>query len=100
MVEPSQQSFNWNVSAVASRDVEVGDLVIVEDVPHRWLLEGVLIVEDVLLQGVDSVFILFGGDGHFSFLVGNGLEKPVGDLVEKGCVDVVVDLECRHHWSG
>jgi hypothetical protein len=86
--------------------VEVRDLVSVKYISHRWLMEGVLVVEDVLLEGVDSVFILLGGECSLSLPVGNGLKESIGNLAEEGCVDVIVDLECGdnhprgHHGDG
>jgi hypothetical protein len=85
------------VEPIANWDVEVGDLIVVEDIPHRWLLEGILIVEDGLLQGMDLVFILLGGNSSLDLPVGNGLEEAIGDLLEEGCIDVIIDLKCGGH---
>jgi hypothetical protein len=85
--------FGWAIEAIADRDVEVGHLPVVEDIPSWCLIESVLIVEDVLLKGVDSLLVPFDGDGGVGFMVGDSLEEPVHNLVEETGVDVVVVLE-------
>jgi hypothetical protein len=63
------------IEPVASGDVEITDLPIVENEAPRWLVKGVLVVEDMLLQVMDVVFVHLGGNGSISFTVSNGLEE-------------------------
>jgi hypothetical protein len=44
--------FHLLVEPTANRNVEIGDLTIIEGVACGWLIEGCLIVKDSLLQGV------------------------------------------------
>jgi hypothetical protein len=70
------------VQPTADRDVEVTDLPVVEDVAHRWLVEAVLVVQDLLLEGVDAIFVPFCRDGGVGLLVCDGLEEPIGNSLE------------------
>jgi hypothetical protein len=81
------------IECVPDRDVEVRDLAVVRDIPCWWLIEGSLIVEDTLLQGVDLLFILLNVDYGVHLLVCDGLEETVCDLLQEGCIDVIVGLE-------
>ena len=73
--------------------MEVADLPIVKDVPHWQVVEGVLIVEYILLKGADSVFILFDQDGGVGFMVGDGLKETVGNVPEQHCIDLRLCLK-------
>jgi hypothetical protein len=54
--------------------VEVADLPIVECKTLGWMIEGVFIVEDALLQVVDAILIGLLGNGGVSFAICDGLE--------------------------
>jgi hypothetical protein len=73
--------------------VEVANLPIVEDVAHRQLVEDVLIVQDLLLESTDVVFVPFCRDGSIGLSVGNSLEQPIGNTLEQGHVKVRLYLE-------
>jgi hypothetical protein len=62
--------------------VEVADLPIVEDVACGWFIEGVLVVQDLLLKGADTVLVPFCGDGSVGLPVSDGLEESIGDTLE------------------
>ena len=53
--------------------MEVGDLPIVESVAFRRSVVGVLIVEDMLLEPLELLFICLGDDGGVGFVIGDGL---------------------------
>jgi hypothetical protein len=61
------------VQSIADWDVEVGDLPIVESVAFRRSVVGVLIVEDMLLEPLELLFICLGDDGGVGFVIGDGL---------------------------
>jgi hypothetical protein len=61
------------VKPIADRDVEIGDLSVVEDEALWWCVEAVLIMEDALLKVVVLVLISFSGDGGVGLMVGDGL---------------------------
>ena len=50
------------IEPVTNRDVKVTDLPIVDNETCGWLVEGRLVVEDSLLQVMDLILILFGGN--------------------------------------
>ena len=81
------------VESIASGDGEITDLPIVENEALRWLVKGVLIVEDMLLQVMDVVFVHLGGDGGISFAVSNGLEEPIGNGLEEHSIQIRLGLE-------
>jgi hypothetical protein len=68
--------------------VEVGDLPIVEYKPFRWMIEGVFVVEDALLQVMDAVVVMFLGNGGVSFTVCDGLKQSICNGPEEGSVEV------------
>jgi hypothetical protein len=70
------------VKTVTHWDMEVHNFAIVECVASWRLIEGILIVEDVLFEVVESVFIPFVGDSGGCFSVSDGLEEPVCDAPE------------------
>jgi hypothetical protein len=61
------------IEPIADWDMEVGDPSIVEDEALRWLIEGPLIVEDMLLKAMELILIGFGGNGGVSLAIGDGL---------------------------
>jgi hypothetical protein len=54
--------------------VEISDLPIIEHEAVRCVVEGVLVVEDMLLQMVDTILIGLLGDSSVSFTIHDGLE--------------------------
>jgi hypothetical protein len=70
------------IEPIADRDVEVGNLAIVEDVAGGGCVEGVLVVEDLLLQVMDLVFVPLCCDGGGGFPIGDGLQESIGDAPE------------------
>jgi hypothetical protein len=73
--------------------VEVRYFPIVKHVAHGWLVECGLIVEDSLLQGMETVFISFRGYGGVGFSVSDGLEEAIGDTLEEDCIQVRLGLQ-------
>jgi hypothetical protein len=59
--------------------VEVSDLPIIGLVAFRWLVEGLLVMEYLLFQVVEAVFVVFGSHAGARLSIGDGLEKPIGD---------------------
>jgi hypothetical protein len=45
-------------------------------------------VEDLLLQGVEAVFVSFLGHGGVGLLISDGLEETIGDTLEEDCIQV------------
>jgi hypothetical protein len=74
--------------SVSHRDVEVGDLAIVEYIACWQLIEGLLVVEDLALKVVDAVLVSLGGDAGGGLLVGDGLEETIGDTPKKHHINV------------
>jgi hypothetical protein len=71
VIEPDPLCFL--VEPVTNQDMEVGDLTIVECVAGGGLVESVLVVEDVLLEVVDPVFVPLHCNGSGGFSIGDGL---------------------------
>jgi hypothetical protein len=70
------------IESAADGDVEVGYFPIVEDVARGWLIERGLIVEDLLLQTVESVFVPFCGYSGVGLSIGDGLKEAVSNASE------------------
>jgi hypothetical protein len=66
--------FGLLIQSLADQDVEVTDLPIVEFVALGWVIEGLFIVEYLLLQVVEMIFVALGGHADACLSVGNGLE--------------------------
>jgi hypothetical protein len=47
------------IEPIAHWDVKVRDLAVVECVTSQGLVEGILVVEDMLLKAMESVFVSF-----------------------------------------
>jgi hypothetical protein len=77
VIEPNP--FGLLIQSSADRDVEVSNLPIVELVAFRWLVESLLVMEYLLLQVVQVVFVAFGSHAGARLSVGDGLEESVGD---------------------
>src|SRR6267142_2082180 len=79
--------------SVAAWDVEVGNAIVIEGVPLRSPLEGLLVLEDAVLKTLD----LFGEPvelhGSIGFTVGDGGEKTVRNRAKEDRVDVIVGSE-------
>jgi hypothetical protein len=57
----------------------MGNLAVVKNIPYGGLVEGGLVVEDALLQGVDLVFVPLGGNGCLGLPIGN-CHQPWGSV--------------------
>ena len=62
------------VEPTANGDVKIRYLPIVEDIAYGWLVERGLVVEDFLLQTVESVLVLLRGYGSIGLAIGDGLK--------------------------
>jgi hypothetical protein len=70
------------VELIADQNMEVGDLAVVEHVTVGRSVETVLIVEDMLLEVVDLIFVPLCRNGSGGLPVGNCLQEPIGDASE------------------
>jgi hypothetical protein len=61
------------IQPIAHWNVEVWDLAVVEGVSSRWLIKGVLVVEDALFKAAELAFVPFVGQAGAGFLIGNSL---------------------------
>jgi hypothetical protein len=61
------------IEPITHWDVEIADLPVVEYEAGRRMVEGIFIMEDVLLQVVEAILVGFLGNGSVGFAIGNGL---------------------------
>jgi hypothetical protein len=73
--------------------VEVGDLSIVKDIAHGWFIGSCLVVEDLLFQGVEPVFVSLHRYGGVGLMIGDSLEQAISDASEKDSVQIQLSLQ-------
>jgi hypothetical protein len=72
--------------------VEIADLPIIKHEAIGGVVEGVLVVEDVLLQMVDMILEGLLGDGSVSLAIHDGLKESICNGLEEGGINVRLGL--------